>query len=78
MNDDIDLDLMRLALDGDEEACRMYLGSYTLVRPVDSPFLYRCKGDVPLGYVKVESVRGKSVYDKDGFLLSMFWILGRV
>jgi len=73
-----DLDLMRRALEGDPEAAKMYLGSYTLVKRVDSPFLYRCKGDIPFGYVKVESHHRESVYDKDGFLLPIFWGLRRI
>ena len=74
----MDFELMKMAVAGDEVAAKIYCGSYTLVRPVDSILLYRCKGEVPDGYIRVESHYGKSVYDKDGFLLPKFWILQRI
>lgn len=63
-------DLMLQALRGDTEATRMFCGSYTLVVKNHTDKYYRCKGDVPMGFTKVQHV-----YDKDGFLLSNFWTL---
>lgn len=72
---DDDYELMQRAIAGDKEAARMYCGSYTLIRPRDSVLLYRCKGDVPDGFVKMETNHGVSVYDEDGFLLPQYWSL---
>ena len=69
---------MEKVIAGDEMATKIYCGSYTLVRPFDSVLLYRCKDEVPKGYIRVDTHYGQSVYDKDGFLLSQFWILQRI
>jgi len=74
----MDFELMRKAISGGKTATKIYCGSYTLVRPIDSALLYRCKDDIPKGYVRVETHYGKSVYDMDGFLLPQFWILQRI
>lgn len=65
---------------GDTEATRMYCGSYTLVRTLPpAPFeLYRCKGDIPSSFAKVELDNDIYPYDRDGFLLPQYWSLPRV
>lgn len=65
-------EFMKRALDGDAEITRMYCGAYTLVESPNGG-LYRCKGDIPPNYTKVEGV-----YDIDGFLYSRFWSLPRL
>lgn len=70
--------MVRALYDGDEEATRMYCGSYNLVRATNTKKLFRCKGDIPSGYTEVKTDRGKRVYDKDGFLLPSYWALHRI
>lgn len=69
-----DHDLHQKALKGDRDATQMYCGSYTLVKNIATRELYRCKGDVPIGYVKVAG----NHYDKDGFLFDIYWSLPRI
>lgn len=81
-----ELQLYLKALQGDEEACKIYCGSYMLVRKLPVEWrtrtegkLFRYKGDkAPSGYVQVLLLNGKNVHDKDGFLMSQFWSLPRV
>jgi len=70
-------DLYKKVVAGDIDATRMYCGSYTLVMDPHGE-LFRCKGDVPRGYFRMEKYEGELVYDKDGFLLDRFWSLMRI
>jgi len=66
------------ALDGDYDAQRMYCGSYTLVQQISTGKWFRCKGDVPEGFTRIDVVLLKSVYDTDGFLIERYWALPRI
>jgi len=68
-------DLARKAMRGDEEAARLFCGSYTLICDFIG-IKYRFEGedkDIPAAYFKVIDV-----YDKDGFLLPEYWSLPRL
>jgi hypothetical protein len=68
-----DLELIRKALLGDEEATKIYCGSYFLIKHKYSNTLYRFDGEnIPLFFEQVNNV-----YDKDGFLLAKYWSLPR-
>lgn len=71
MNDiykDLNLDLAERALNGDEEAARLFCGSYDIyVNPTDNKY-YRVKGDAPREWKKIQGV-----HDKDGFLKPYYW-----
>lgn len=70
-----DFDLLQKALKGDEEAAKMYCGSYTLVVHHNTNKFFRCKGDIPEGYYKANGIH---IYDKYGFLHPTFWSLPRI
>lgn len=79
----MDYELMRKALEGNETAAKMYCGSYTLVECLNPVGVFRCKGDIPEGYTRVDKVydiqgREQPVYDNDGFLLPQFWTFPRI
>lgn len=60
------------ALSGDEDATKVYCGSYYLIGD-DSGKLYRCDKDViPDGYHFIDA------QDSDGFLPEQYWSLPRV
>lgn len=75
------MDIGRRALAGDAEAVRLYCGSYALVKNSTGE-LFRCKGDIPEGYTKVDSISHghylDPVSDADGFLFPKFWSLPRL
>ena len=65
----LNLDIAEQALNGDENAVRIFCGSYDLYQnPFDKKY-YRVKGNAPSLWRRV-----KGVHDKDGFLLSSYWI----
>lgn len=68
-------EIMRRALAGEGLYARMYCGAYTLVYRISDNGWYRCKGDIPEGYAKVEC---PIVYDEDGFLKPKFWCLPKI
>lgn len=70
-------DLAQKALSGDEIAAKMYCGSYTLVQRISDGKWFRCKGDIPKDFTRIDTVLMKSVYDKDGFLKPKYWSLPR-
>jgi len=77
----LNLDIGERALHGDAEATRLYCGSYLLVRQKegkDSAKFWRCKGDIPSGYIEVKKINGESVYDSEGFLLPQYWSKSRI
>jgi len=76
-NRDDDVTLLLKALDGDEEATKMYCGSYKLVMITSSSGMYRTKELRP-AFVEIKEYVGRSVYDKDGFLMPVFWSLPRL
>lgn len=75
----LDLKLMEAALRGEEDAVKIYCGSYTLVRCWADGKLYRLKEDkVPDGCMECIVEHGEYVYDDDGFLLPKYWSLPRI
>jgi hypothetical protein len=74
-----DLELIKKALEGDEEATRIYCGNYYLItKRSDKSKLFRFNGEqVPLGYYPVHYINNESIYDNKGFLLPKYWSLPR-
>lgn len=67
---------------GQRDAARLYCGAYWLAvatRAAFGPVLVRVPQRYPLpqGCFKVTRYKGKSPYDRDGFLKCPFWSLGR-
>lgn len=74
MDPNPDINLMYMAMSGDEVAAKIYCGSYMLIYNPTTKEKYRFQGEIiPDGFVKVEGV-----YDLDGLLLSEYWALPRL
>lgn len=78
--DPFNLDLYYKIFNGDEQAAKMYCGSYTLVRTIPpAEFqMFRCRGDVPRNFMEVLVDDGEVPYDSDGFLKRKYWSLPRI
>lgn len=75
--DSLDFNLLQKAIAGDEVATKMYCGSYKLVMLSNSSGMYRAKELTP-AMTELKTYAGQSVYDKDGFLLPVYWSLPRL
>jgi histidinol phosphatase-like enzyme len=73
----LDMDLMLQALSGDEQATKIYCGSYKLVMITEKSGMYRTK-EIKSPMIEVKTYMDKPVYDKDGFLHPVFWSLPRI
>lgn len=70
--------LIEDALKGDEEATKIYCGSYNLCMDRTEKVYFRYKGSLPDKYKDIKIYCGEPVFDSDGYLKARFWSLPRM